>query len=266
MNDRKRHNVRMLVRGFAMAMAVLFGGCNVFPEAGHQAGTYEGPPTSIGQGVARSYVVLDADGKPVAVGIRMSQTALLGLPAEEPAHEHGVEYLLQLPPQSAGSGYNHIGIDWNPKGHIPEGVYDTAHFDFHFYLIGQDDRQKITAVGSDLERAHKAPDAAFMPAGYVLPPGTEVPNMGAHAIDPKSDEFTGKVFTKTFIYGFYDGQLIFLEPMITKAFLETRPNDLVPIAAPKAYAHRGYYPSSYGVRYDESKHEYDISLAGLVAH
>ena len=31
--------------------------------------------------------------------------------------------------------------------------------------------------------------------------------MGAHAIDPTGDEFTKKSFTKTFIYGFYDGEM-----------------------------------------------------------
>jgi hypothetical protein len=27
-----------------------------------------------------------------------------------------------------------VGLNWNPHGHIPPGVYDLPHFDFHFYI------------------------------------------------------------------------------------------------------------------------------------
>jgi len=50
-------------------------------------------------------------------------------------------------------------------------------------------REKITAKGEDLERAHRAPAPEFMPEGYILPDGTEVPRMGAHAIDSTAPEF-----------------------------------------------------------------------------
>jgi hypothetical protein len=155
-------------------------------------------------------------------------------------------------------------VDWNPQGHIPPGIYDKPHFDFHFYLISDIDRNRITAVGEDLERAHKAPPEGSMPAGYILPPGTEVPRMGAHAIDPGADEFKEKPFTKTFIYGFYDGQLIFMEPMVARTYLETRPSVIEPVKVPETYSRHGYYPTRYGVKYDAAQSEYEISLEGLV--
>ncbi len=264
MLDGRRTNSCLLIGGLIVAMATLLAGCTMSQKEIVKAGTYEGPPTAMGQGSARSFVTLDVDGKPTTIGIRLSEAALAGLPAEEPADAHGWEYILQLPAESANMGYNHIGLDWNPHGHIPPGVYDKPHFDFHFYLIDSDARSKITAVGDDLARAHKAPPGEFMPSGYILPPGTEVPNMGAHAIDPKSDEFTKKWFTKTFIYGFYDGEMIFVEPMITREYLQTKPHDLVPIAVPTRYSRHGYYPTRYGVNYDAVHNEYVVSLEGLV--
>ncbi len=45
--------------------------------------------------------------------------------------------------------------------------------------------------------------------------------MGAHWVDPTSPEFTGAGFSRTFLYGFWDGHMNFLEPMITKAFIES---------------------------------------------
>ena len=82
---------------------------------------------------------------------RLSEAALSGLPAEPPATGEW-EYQLSLPPEAAGSGYDHVTVDWNPHGHIPEGVYNVPHFDFHFYVIDSTARNAITAVGVALSR------------------------------------------------------------------------------------------------------------------
>lgn len=261
--DRKP-NSDVLYGAIFAVLAILLSGCGMFQKGDDKAGTYEGPPIVIGQGRASAFVTLGTDGNPTVVGIKMTEAAFAGLPAVPPDDADGWEYVLQLPSEAADAGYDHIGIDWNPKGHIPPGIYDKPHFDFHFYLISVDARKRITAVGEDLDRAHKAPPEEFMPAGYILPPGTEVPQMGAHAINPGADEFNKKPFTKTFIYGFYDGQLVFVEPMIAKAFLDTRPSIIELVAVPKAYLKHGYYPTQYGVKYDAAQGEYQISLESLV--
>jgi hypothetical protein len=240
-------------------------GCAEFRKLGSKAGTYDGPSQVIGGGRAHAFITLDASGRPTAIGARMSEAALVGLPVEPPRNADGWECILSLPKEAAIAGYNHIGIDWNPKGHIPPGIYDVPHFDFHFYLISPEQREKITAVGEDLARAHRAPAPEFMPVGYILPDGTEVPRMGAHAIDPTAPEFNKLPFTKTFIYGFYDGQMVFLEPMISKAFLETKPNVTDPIRLPKTYSQHAYYPTHYSVKYNPTQREYVISLESLIS-
>lgn len=234
-------------------------------NASPAAGTYRGAPQHVGGGRAYTFVTLDAGGKPTAIGVRMSEAVLAGLPKEPPPGTGAVEYLLPFPKEAKSAGYTHVGIDWNPKGHMPPGVYDFPHFDFHFYLISAEQREKITAKGDDIARARKAPAPEMMPEGYILPEGTEVPRMGAHAIDPQSPEFNKQPFTKTFIYGFYDGSIAFLEPMVTKAFLETKPNITEPVKLPRSYSQRAYYPTQYTVKYDESRREYVISLDGLAS-
>jgi hypothetical protein len=52
------------------------------------------------------------------------------------------------------------------------GIYDAPHFDSHFYLMSQERRDRITATGEDLAKAHKAPATELMPLGYILPEGT----------------------------------------------------------------------------------------------
>ena len=212
-------------------------GCTELRTLNPSAGEYEGPSRDMGEGSAHAFVTLDAD---------------------------GWEYVLSLPKEALISGYDHIVIDWNPKGHIPIGVYDAPHFDFHFYLISPEQREKITAKGEDASRAHKTPSPELMPEGYILPEGTEVPRMGAHAIDTTAPEFNKLPFVRTFIYGFYDGQMIFLEPMMTEAFLATKPNTTDQIRLPKAFSKDAYYPTIYSVKYNANQREYEVSLENLV--
>jgi len=87
--------------------------------------------------------------------------------------------------------------------------------------------------------------------------------MGAHWIDPTSPEFNNQSFTKTFIYGFYDGKMVFVEPMVTKAFIETKPNTTDIIKVPAKYPEKGYYPTRYRVTYDENAKEYTVSIEGM---
>ncbi|MBR9884841.1 MAG: hypothetical protein GYB21_14800 [Oceanospirillales bacterium] len=239
-------------------------GCVYESRTASRAGTYNGPPVDVGQGQAWTFVTLDETGEATNLGVRFSETALSGLPEHA---EHGeAEYLLSLPPEASVSGYDHVTLDWNPQGHIPPGVYDLPHFDFHFFVIDDAKRNAITATGDDLARARKAPEPSYMPVDYVLPEGTEVPRMGAHAIDPSSDEFQGKTFTQTFIYGFYDGGIIFMEPMMSLAFLQAYPQVSMPVKQPPEYAGHFGYPAFYGIYYDADLAEYSVVLEQLMKH
>jgi hypothetical protein len=71
-------------------------------------------------------------------------------------------------------------------------------------------------------------------------------------------------FSHTFIYGTYDGKLIFLEPMVSHAFLSSRPQQCRPVRSPSAYAAAGYYPTTYCVRHDAKSGSYRVTLEGLV--
>jgi len=274
MLDHKKIARESLVAVFYALLVTSLVGCAGAVTQGPMAGTYEGPSQKVGGGSARAFVTFDASGKPAALGVKFTEAALTGLPAEPPhggtvpqgwePHE-ALDYVLALPKEAAMTGYTHVFMNWNPKGHKPPGIYSVPHFDFHFYLISSEERERITATEEHLARARKQPPADQMPAGYILPDAARVPRMGAHAISPAADEFNKKPFTKTFIYGFYDGQMIFVEPMITKAFLETKPNVAEPVKLPKAYALRGYYPTQYSVKYDPARKEYAVSVEGLTS-
>ena len=120
---------------------------------------------------------------------------------------------------------------------------------------------------NDPEFADKAahyPSPAFVPAGYVSPEPLGFPKMGVHWIDPTSAEFVGGTFSRTFIFGTWDGKLIFAEPMVTLAYLQAKPNTTMPIPVPLEVSQPGWYPGTYSIKYDHRTREYRIALGGFV--
>ena len=241
-----------------------------------------GAPVAMGNGLARTYVMLDErSGKPVEVGVALSAQALEGLPSHSPDHGPGThgpysEYLLDLPAGNP-TPYRFVEVDWNPHGH--GGPYTAPHFDFHFYRVPVATRNEIDLSAPDFAtKAARLPADEEIPARYAsthillntTPAGMTVPRMGLHWIDTASPELppSNQPFTRTFIVGSWNGQVIFDEPMVTRAFIlaqRSGPATAGTIALPaaKRYAPAGFYPASYGIRWDEAAGEYRIALQGL---
>jgi hypothetical protein len=246
-----------------------------YDEAG--AHRQYGAPVRVGEGRARAYVVLDEKngGAPLEIGVALDERALDGLPAgiAGAAVESmgkpmsmGNDYVLPLPAHNP-TPYQLIVLNWNPNGHEPPQLYGKPHFDFHFYTI--DDATRMSIVPSDPSYAAKAANfpGAKMAPGYFPPPAppalAAVPMMGLHWTDPTSPEFSPAGFSRTFIYGSWDGELIFAEPMITRDFLLTRPNVLLDVPVATQFATAGYYPAAYRVVFDAQAREYRVALAKL---
>lgn len=234
------------------------------PELQTKGETLLGKAKPMGNGMIWSWVEYGPGATPAAVGVTFTETALSGLPETMPPGAHSRAYELELPKQAGVPPYTHIVVDWNPSGHMPPGVYDVPHFDFHFYMIPPEERNRITVGKEDLVRHARKPAAKFIPAGYILPDGTQEPRMGSHWIDPDGPEFHKNPFRKTFIYGSFDGHVTFYEPMISLAYLrENRTNDVEVIRRPASYEKAGYHPTAYSVRYDDARKEYTVALEGL---
>jgi hypothetical protein len=232
-----------------------------------------GPPLKVGDGMARAYVVLDAKAgqAPAELGIALDEKALDGLPTD------GMMYAfdLQLPAQSPAP-YRFAELDWNPHGHVPPGVYTVPHFDFHFYMVPRSARDAIDPANPQFAaQASNLPTGDLVPPFYVVPgppAAVAVPRMGVHWSDVRSPELQALLgnpsgyqpFTKTFIYGSWDGSFTFLEPMVTREYLLTHPDAVSPISVPARYAQSGWYPTSYRVTYDAQAKEYRIALGGMV--
>lgn len=221
--------------------------------------TFYGPTVPMGGGVARAWVTVNKEGDPKAVGINLSEKALTSLPADPTA------FVLLLPPNKGKNFYKHVLLDWNPLGHEPAGTYDVPHFDFHFYTISSADRLAMVPLSPP---AYDTPVASqYVPSAYLQLPGI-VPAMGAHWIDLLSPEISGgsSLFTKTFIWGSYQGAFVFWEPMITLAYLNSHPNEITPIRQPAGFQQDGWYPQNYKVSFSTHPKEYTIALLDLEHH
>ncbi len=219
---------------------------------------FSGEKVDMGNGQVWSVVSTDAEGNPKSIGVSFDATAMQHLPTGG-AHAH--EFVVPLPQEIDVPPYDHLTVDWNEHGHEPPGVYDIAHFDLHFYMMSQTERDAITL---DSNQGFNEPlPANYLPPMYLETPGG-VPRMGAHIIDLLSPEIAGTgTFTHTFIYGKFDGAINFLEPMITREFLETRAAVNKEIRQPSDWQMSGYYPQRYTVTFDDQNQVYTVLLAGL---
>jgi hypothetical protein len=233
------------------------------PATDPRPGLYLGDAVAFGRGTARTLVTIDIDGRPTSLGVSLSASALDGLPAEAPADDIGWLHRLPLPSVVALPPFDHIALYWNPHGHDPHGVYDVAHIDVHFFMSSPEEVDRITAMDRDLERCYRLPPASAIPPGYILPPGTQHRRMGVHWVDANANEFKGQPFTASFLLGSYDHQINFLEPMIARAFLASRPDVTKDVPQPAAFARAGWYPSTWTVRWDGQRGEYLVALGGL---
>lgn len=262
------------------------------------AASYRGPCALYGAGavlgevMVRAFAQIEEDGTPYALGIRLPYSDLASLPTEAAdgyrcldlnnddaihvAEEcvGGHERVLFLPREwedRVDSPFRWALFNWNPMGHGPPGIWDVPHFDFHFFIQSLADRSRIR-IGrcamlvdcEDLELGRLEVPAMNLPEGYEDRGVVEF-GMGNHLIDPRTFGTPAERPTHTLIYGAWAGRVSFLEPMITRAFLErvrtgVEPSGCHEIPQPASVQEPGYYPTVYCVRHRSSRSAFEVSI------
>ena len=280
-------NARFIVSLLVALLAA--GGCSSLPTDPSPSRVL-GWQLPMGQGRVASYAEFGSGGVPAAIGVVWSSSGLEGLPAGSDRHHcvgrrqdgevvaetrclHAHEFVIPLPDAAAlrdDMPFKWVLLNWNPEGHIPPGIYDVPHFDVHFEMGPIADTFAIEAgpcgpelVRCDQFRTGRKP----LPPNYAPPDYVDVeavvPAMGNHLIDVTGPEFRKEPFTRSFIYGVYDGRVIFYEAMVTRAYVLSKPDSCLPIKAPRAVAVSGYYPTRYCVRHSAATGEYSVSMEGF---
>jgi len=171
--------------------------------------------------------------------------------------------------------YETVTIEWNPQGHPPLDVWTYPHFDFHFYTMDAAGRARAQcttfppcAVDATSAALFADINPLYYPEDFSVDLGSAVPNMGIHAeweLDPQliSDnppEWKGA----TFIYGFIDGEVSFLEPMVTLSLIASKETFVREVQQPVVYPATGEYPTEYRIYWDNESERHVIELGGLV--
>jgi hypothetical protein len=238
-----------------VAASALLGCTDPLPPEILSSGTFFGPTVAMAGGTGRAYVTRNRNGVPSELGVAFTEEVLNSLPVAM------AEYVFALPPEATATRFRHAVVNWMPIGH-PPATYSVPHFDFHFYTITDAERAGIVLGDSVLAaKLARQPALEFLPSGYAT--GAASIRMGLHWRDLEAPEFTGQPFTKAYIYGSYDGAIIFGEPMIAKAYLETKPAVVTPLKLPAKYAATGYQATSYTIAYDAATKEYRVALSGF---
>ena len=273
------------------AMAVLGGCARPGGPEGVTPARIFGWESELGKGTVSTYAEFTASGTPRALGVVFSEGALDGLPtggsdghhcfdrnkdgtidaATECLHQY--ELVLPLPDVVARGRdipFKWVLLNWNPTGHIPPGVYDVPHFDVHFFM---EPIASVFAIASGpcgpefIHCDHFEVARRPLPANYMHPDFKDVeaavPAMGNHLVDLTSPEFNKQPFTRTWIFGAYNGKVTFYEEMVTRAFILSKLGTCYPIKTPPAVGRSGFYPTLVCHRHDARTGEYTVSMEGL---
>jgi hypothetical protein len=227
-----------------------------------------GKELNYGDGIIRMYARVQ-NGKTSSLGLFLSDGVLEGLPAH--VDMSAVDPIVPMVPGINDIAIQHVTVGYNPHGHEPDGIFTLPHFDFHFYLITNAERMMIDpSRGAAFEAEANAivsPDrmpSAFVPA---IPPGAPfvagtAPFMGLHWVDLYRSSATQPSipFEHEFINGTYNGEWIFLEPMITNAWLASKASHSEPIKQPQTYVRPGSYPTHLNVFHSDEFGGWIIAL------
>lgn len=280
--------------GFTISLAACFGMLFLFFNAfilESDPGRVEGAIAEIGNGWVETYSEIDEQGLPQAIGVIFSKEAFKGLPKDMgdghrctdldnngtiemhieclPWHER----VLPLPAEISRNKeipFKWVLLNWNPHGHMPEGVWNTPHFDVHFYMEpienifslmpGPCGPEKMRC--DQYEMARKPVPASYIHKDFV-DVGAAAPAMGNHLVDPTEAVFHGAPFTRSWLYGAYDGRIIFYEEMLSLEYLTSEPNECYPIKTTPEVGLSGYYPSQVCSRFNPEDSSVSVSMEGF---
>jgi hypothetical protein len=259
-----RHNLTRLLGIFSITLLSL--SCNksledYFNPDGLSDHVYWGPIVKMGDGSVRSFFRVSPAGVPLRIGIQFTDAALNGLSQDPMDFEHNM-FVLSIPQKAKDlTAFEHLIVDWNPQGHPPLDVYGKPHFDFHFYKISNKQRMMIPPYSSESAAAFdKLPPDGYVPESF-MPTPEGVPGMGKHWLDKNAPELNGGTFTKTFIYGTYNGAVNFVEPMVTHEYLSSGTESSTAFDQPDYFApDKTYYPTKYEITRDAQRHLHAVAL------
>jgi len=172
--------------------------------------------------------------------------------------------IIPLPAEVAQvTGFDHLAVNWEAHGHPPT-TFLTPHFDFHFYTVTPDRVAAIDCADprkpDQLPSRYALPDITIPGMGTLV--GLCVPQMGMHGV-PAEELSDTSAFGASMLVGYYQQQLIFLEPMIAQAKLAQAKSFSMEVPSlPGTRAGSGW-PTRFEATYDAKAKSYRFVFSGF---
>ncbi len=260
-----RHQFRVQTLFVVLLTVAVFSGCSEDPTDPSKAATLIGETTTIAGAEFKSWLKLDEDGNPEAIGVTFSEAAFEELEADTVGFAHE----LALPEEASATAYKHLGLRWKPQGSTA-APYQVPFLDVDFFEITN--AQRDAMMPEDSLVSFKQPDPEYLPSGYALRNGTVPgwgsrysPGWGTPASDSTKEEFHGEEFKHGIIYYYYDGLITTSVVKVNLSYLQSIPELKEAMKLPQQFREDGLYQgSTYEVMYDAEAKEYSIFLGDMI--
>ena len=220
----------------------------------------------IGDGVVQTWLRLDGQGQPIALGVVFTDAAL-----EHLSTLPGTNYRLRLPPEAEAMAIRSLSFDWYRAGlpgaatqlNVPAAAVSL--FLLHAYLMTPEEAQAISPADPQYAAKGARP---ILPENvhpdYTFRAGGAVPGNGTHLFDTQGPIFGAEPIQTGVNYSYYDGRWTTIEPFFALDFLRSKTDAREPLKLPEAYPKPGlHYPTGYAVTHDTAAGEYTIALDGF---
>jgi len=196
-----------------------------------------------------TYALTDESGDVTTVGVQITTASLDAL------QEHAMA-VAAFPEDAVTQTYvNHAQVMFEPHGHDPTGVGEVPHIDVHYHGISIEEREAIDCSEEPV------PDEESLPYGYVVEGsgqtpwfGTCVPGMGVHAANkdaPGQNPDNKHQLTAVLEYGYHDGELSFIMPMLHHAVIKEREAVELEVTRPDVLGRVTRWPTRFFATHDE---------------
>ena len=238
------------------------GGGNVTPQGdgGGQpvtgiapAGAILGESVEKVGGTVETWAVLDSGGKVSEFSWTLPITTITGIP---PTTKTDVVFFVKVPdPVVQQTFVKSLDYSFLPAGHVPAGVYDTPHWEWHVSTMTQTERDTIDCKDNTM------PGVDNIPANWIVFPECIV-KIGYHGFDLAAPEYNRQRFTKGNYISYWKGIFGGIEPQITRELLLTRTDqDFNPPPTMKKLGVAGLYPGKFSSKYNAEKEIYVFTLS-----
>jgi hypothetical protein len=140
------------------------------------------------------------------------------------------------------------------------GIYMVRHLDFHFYVITPAEQQMVQG-GPVTPKLYRRPTFRRI----MYPIRSQSRTWACTGLTRRLGNSTVNRSSERLFTGSYHGQLTFLEPMVTQAFMQTHSAVEMKVKQPQAFQRSGFYPMRYSIRYDARNSVLRVSLDSLTA-